>query len=150
MIINTRLFNEVTVDEDKTIVFDCGIIGFPELQRFVLIHDEEKSDGGIRWLQSVEEPQFALPVIDPLAVKPDYNPQVEDEMLKRLGKFEEDDLLVLTTITVPSDITKMTINLKAPLVINSTTRKACQIIVEDYEIKFPIYEILKKNKKEGE
>lgn len=150
MIINTRLFNEVTVDEDKMIVFDGGIIGFPELQKFVLIHDEEKNDGAIRWLQSVDEPQFAMPVIDPLAVKPDYNPQVEDEMLKRLGQFSEEDLLVLVTITVPSDLTKMTVNLKAPFVINSMSKKACQIIVEDYEVKFPIYDIIKKNKKEGE
>ncbi|MCQ2518569.1 MAG: flagellar assembly protein FliW [Lachnospiraceae bacterium] len=150
MVINTRHFNEVNVDEEKMIVFEGGIIGFPELQRFVLIHDEEKNDGAIRWLQSVDEPQFAMPVIDPLAVKPDYNPQVEDEMLKRLGEFKEDDLLVLVTITVPSDLTKMTVNLKAPLVINSSSKKACQIIVEDYEVKFPIYDIVKKNKKEGE
>ena len=149
MVINTRHFNEVNVDEEKMIVFEGGIIGFPELQRFVLIHDEEKNDGAIRWLQSVDEPQFAMPVIDPLAVKADYNPQVEDEMLKRLGEFKEDDLLVLVTITVPSDLTKMTVNLKAPFVINSTSKKACQIIVEDYEVKFPIYDIIKK-KKEGE
>lgn len=149
MIINTRIFGEVVVEEDRVIEFTSGIIGFPDLQKFVLIHDEEKNDGAIRWLQSVDEPQFAMPVIDPLAVKADYNPQVEDEMLKRLGEFKEDDLLVLVTITVPSDLTKMTVNLKAPFVINSTSKKACQIIVEDYEVKFPIYDIIKK-KKEGE
>ncbi|MBO4311217.1 MAG: flagellar assembly protein FliW [Lachnospiraceae bacterium] len=149
MIINTRLFNEVMVDDEKNINFPGGIIGFPDLQNFVLIHDEEKSDGGIRWMQSVEEPNFAMPVIDPLIVVPDYNPQVEEDLLKRLGEFGESDLLVLVTITVPHDLTKMTINLKAPFVINTITRKACQIIVEDYEVKFPIYELLQQ-KKEGE
>lgn len=149
MIINTRLFNEVSVDEEKMINFPGGIIGFPDLQNFVLIHDEEKSDGGIRWLQSVEEPGFAMPVVDPLIVCPDYNPQVEDELLKRVGDYKEEDLLVLVTITIPSDLTKMTVNLKAPFIINSDSKKACQIIVEDYEVKFPVYEILKQ-KKEGE
>lgn len=149
MIINTRLFNEVMVDDEKNLNFPGGIIGFPDLQNFVLIHDEEKSDGGIRWMQSVEEPNFAMPVIDPLIVVPDYNPQVEEDLLKRLGEFGESDLLVLVTITVPHDLTKMTINLKAPFVINTITRKACQIIVEDYEVKFPIYELLQQ-KKEGE
>ena len=149
MVINTRLFNEVGVDEEKKITFPGGIIGFPDLQNFVLIHDEEKSDGAIRWMQSIEEPNFAMPVIDPLIVCPDYNPQVEEDLLKRLGEFSENDLLVLVTITVPHDLTKMTVNLKAPFVINTQTRKACQIIVEDYEVKFPIYEILQKNKKEG-
>lgn len=149
MVINTKLFNEVSVDEDKMITFPGGIIGFPDLQNFVLIHDEEKNDGAIRWMQSVEEPGFAMPVIDPLMVKPDYNPQVDDDLLKKIGEFGEEDMLVLVTITVPSDITKMTINLKAPFVINSATRKACQVLAEDYEVKFPIYDILKQ-KKEGE
>ena len=149
MIINTRLFNEVMDDDEKNLNFPGGIFGFPDLQNFVLIHDEEKSDGSIRWMQSIEEPNFAMPVIDPLIVCPDYNPQVEEDLLKRLGEFTENDLLVLVTITVPHDLTKMTVNLKAPFVINTATRKACQIIVEDYEVKFPIYELLQQ-KKEGE
>ena len=149
MIINTRLFNEVEVDDEKKLTFPGGIIGFPDLQNFVLIHDEEKSDGSIRWMQSIEEPNFAMPVIDPLIILPDYNPQVEEDLLKKLGEYDEGDLLVLVTITVPHDLTKMTVNLKAPFVINTVTRKACQIIVEDYEVRFPIYEIFQK-KKEGE
>jgi len=149
MIINTRLFNEVEVDEEKKLTFPGGIIGFPDLQNFVLIHDEEKSDGSIRWMQSIEEPNFAMPVIDPLIILPDYNPQVEEDLLKKLGEYGEGDLLVLVTITVPHDLTKMTVNLKAPFVINTATKKACQIIVEDYEVRFPIYEIFQK-KKEGE
>ena len=149
MIINTRLFNEVEVDEEKKLTFPGGIIGFPDLQNFVLIHDEEKSDGSIRWMQSIEEPNFAMPVIDPLIILHDYNPQVEEDLLKKLGEYGEGDLLVLVTITVPHDLTKMTVNLKAPFVINTATKKACQIIVEDYEVRFPIYEIFQK-KKEGE
>ena len=149
MIINTRLFDEVSIDDEKKLNFPGGIIGFPDLQNFVLIHDEEKNDGSIRWMQSIEEPNFAMPVIDPLVVCPDYNPQVEEELLKRIGEFSENDLLVLVTITVPHDLTKMTVNLKAPFVINTATRKACQVIVEDYEVKFPIYDLLQK-KKEGE
>lgn len=149
MIINTRLFNEVEVDDEKKLTFPGGIIGFPDLQNFVLIHDEEKSDGSIRWMQSIEEPNFAMPVIDPLIILPDYNPQVEEDLLKKLGEYGEGDLLVLVTITVPHDLTKMTVNLKAPFVINTATKKACQIIVEDYEVRFPIYEIFQK-KKEGE
>ena len=54
------------------------------------------------------------------------------------------------TITVPTDIEKMTANLKAPIVINMENNKAVQIIVEDdYQVKHPIYETLKK-RKEGE
>lgn len=151
MVINTRVFGEITIEDNKLIHFPGGIVGFPELQDFALIHDEEKGDnGGIRWMQSVQEPQFAMPVIDPLCVKEDYNPLVEDDLLVPLGNIEPEELLVLTTITVPSDLTKMTVNLKAPFIINAANRIAAQVIVEDYEVKFPVYDILQKMKKEGE
>ena len=151
MVINTRVFGEITIEDNKLIHFPGGIVGFPELQDFALIHDEEKGDnGGIRWMQSVQEPQFAMPVIDPLCVKEDYNPLVEDDLLAPLGNIEPEELLVLTTITVPSDLTKMTVNLKAPFIINAANRVAAQVIVEDYEVKFPVYDILQKMKKEGE
>ncbi len=149
MKVNTKVFGEVDIADDKIIEFAGGIIGFPELTKFALIHDEEKGVGvGIRWLQSMQEPAFAMPVMDPLVVKEDYNPEVEDELLTDLGELNEENLLVLVTVTVPSDLTKMTVNLKGPIVINSQTRKACQVIVEgnDYTVKFPIYDILQARK----
>lgn len=153
MVINTRIFGEVTIDDDKMIHFPKGIVGFPELQDFALIHDaEDGNQGGIRWMQNVQEPNFAMPVIDPLAVRPDYNPEVDDELLKTIGGI--DDILVLTTITVPSDLTKMSVNLKAPIIINMDSRKACQIILDndDFPVKYLIYDRLKalKDGKDGE
>lgn len=151
MVMNTRLFGEVTIDDNKMIHFPGGIVGFPDLKDFALIHDaEDGKESSIHWLQSVQEPNFAMPVIDPLRVKPDYNPEADDELLSTIGEIVEDELLILVTITVPSDLTKMTVNLMAPFVINVATRKACQVIVDGYEIKFPIYDILQKMKKEGE
>ncbi|MCQ2517249.1 MAG: flagellar assembly protein FliW [Lachnospiraceae bacterium] len=146
MVIATRLFGEINVDDEKMIQFPGGIIGFSDMQNFALIHDDKQVEGGIRWLQSADEPSFAMPVIDPLLVKPDYNPVVDDEMLKRIGEFGQDDILVLTTITVPKDIKLMSVNLKAPFIINAKTKKACQIIVEDFDVKYPVYEILKAAK----
>lgn len=92
-----------------------------------------------------------MPVMDPLIVRPDYNPEVDDELLKPLGELQPDELLVMVTVTVPSDLKKMSVNLRGPIVINAAERKACQIIVEgeDYAVKFPIYDILNA-KKAGE
>lgn len=145
---NTRIFGQIDIEDDKIIQFVNGIVGFPEMVDFALIHDENKGPGGIAWLQSMQEPQFAMPVMDPLLIKAEYNPQVEDELLKPLGKFLGDDMLVLVTVSIPTDIKNMTANLKGPIVINTTTRKACQVIAEgdDCEVKFPIYEILKARK----
>lgn len=151
MTITTKVFGEITVDEEKIIHFPGGIIGFPDLTEFAMLHDADNGIASIHWLQSIQEPGFAMPVIDPLVVKEDYNPEVDDELLKILGDWEHDELLVLVTVTVPQELEKMTVNLKGPILINGKNRKACQVIVEgdEFKVKFPIYDILQA-KKAGE
>lgn len=151
MTIDTRVFGEVTIDPAKIIHFENGIVGFPELEDFALIYDIEKGNNvGIRWMQSLQEPAFAMPVMDPLLVKADYNPMVDDEILKPLGKLNPQETLVLVTVTVPKEPKNMSVNLMAPMIINAEEKKAVQIILDgDYEVKFPIYEILKAKKEEA-
>lgn len=151
MKIKTRIFGEIDIEDDKVIRFPGGIIGFPDLTDFALLHDSDKGVGSaIRWMQSMQEPNFAMPVMDPLAVAPDYNPVVEDELLKPIGEINPESVLVLVTLTVPKDIKNMSVNLQAPFVINADECKACQIIVdsETYPVRFPIYDILEKMKAE--
>lgn len=147
MEVNTRIFGTIDIEDDKLIHFVNGIVGFPQLTTFALIHDNEKN-GGIQWLQSMQEPQFAIPVMNPLDILDDYNPQVEDELLKPIGGLDPENMLVLVTVAVPSDLTKMSVNLRGPIVINAENKKACQVITEgeEYQVKFPIYEILKSRK----
>jgi flagellar assembly factor FliW len=114
-----------------------------------VIYDEEQgTTAGIRWLQSLDEPGFAMPVMDPLVVKEDYNPEVDDELLKNIGKVTADNILVLVTVTVPSDLTKMSVNLQGPIIINVDECKACQVIVdaEECPVKYFIYDILQARK----
>ena len=150
MRVETRLFGEIDIEEDKIITFPNGLVGFPDMKKFTIIYDEDKpGKNGIIWFQSLDEPQFAMPVMEPNAVVPDYNPTVNDELLTPLGELTEDNLYVLVSVTVPKDITKMSVNLKGPIVINTDTLLANQIVVEDdVQVRFPIYEILKA-KKEG-
>ena len=151
MEILTKAFGKITIDDEKIINLPKGIVGFPDLTEVALIHDEEKGTETIHWLQSIQEPGFAMPVMDPLLVCPEYNPEVDDELLSHLGELNQEELLVLVTVTVPKDITKMTVNLKGPIVINAAERKATQVIVEgdQYQVKFPIYDILDANKKKA-
>ena len=150
MLVKTKFFGEVNLPEEKIITFDRGLIGLPEFKQYTILYDCEKEDSNISWFQSVEEPTLALPIIKPWLVKEDYNPIVEDELLNHIGELTEENLVILLTMTVPEDITQMSVNLKAPIVINADTRKGAQIIVEnqDYEVKYKIYEILKEKKED--
>ncbi|TCT14017.1 flagellar assembly factor FliW [Natranaerovirga pectinivora] len=153
MIIESKHFGEVEIDQDKVLNFQHGLLGLTEYKNFTILYDSEDDHPIISWLQSTEEKDFALPIINPLLVLEDYNPTIEDELLTELGELKEENLLVFNVVVIPDDITKMTTNLKAPIVINTDTKKGRQVIVEneDYEIKFPLYKELKKFKgKAGE
>ncbi len=153
MVLETKLFGKVDIDEKKALHFENGLIGFPDLKNFFLIRDEEKASSLICWLQSVEELGLALPVMDPLKVLDSYNPMLEDELLKPLGELTDDNLMALVTVTVPREIEKISINLQAPILINADTKQACQLILEDgdYPVRYPIYEVLnQQNEKDGE
>ena len=85
----TRMFGEIDIQEDKIITLESGMIGFPDMQKFTLIFDEEKgSKSHIMWLQSMDDPQTAFPVINPVTIKEDYNPSVSEELLKPVGRYE--------------------------------------------------------------
>lgn len=155
MKLETRLFGTIEVDVTKIINFNDGIIGFEELKQFMVMNDADTEDAKILWLQSLDDGEVAMPVIDPLIIKTDYNPVVEDELFKNIGEIIDGEMLVLTTLTVPADISMITTNLKAPIIINPVTMKGCQIIVDndEYQVRYPIYDILKAGKeanKEGE
>ena len=148
---NTKYFGMVDIDDDKVITFDDGLIGLEEYKKFAIINDVEEEKSVISWLQSLEEPNFALPIIDPLLVKKDYDPVVEDEWLESLGEMKSEDYVVLVTLTVPENVEKMTTNLKAPIVINMNTKKGAQIIAEnqEYIVRYPVYEALKSMKEKA-
>jgi len=154
VLVKTKHFGDVELDDSKVIFFDNGILGFEDCKRYAILYDEK--DGKrpeISWLQSLDEPALALPVISPFIVKPDYNPLIEDELIKHLGDLSDDNIIVLVSVTVPDDVEKISANLKAPFVINADLNRGAQIIVEnsDYEIKHYFYEQLKAYKaaKEG-
>lgn len=149
MVAQTRLFGEIEIEDDKILEFPNGIIGIEDKHKFAIIYDVEKGENtAIRWLQSMEDPYLALPVIEPFTILDDYNPIIEDELLEPIDNPKDEDIIVLLTLIISSDVTKVTANMKAPIVINSATRKGEQIIAEnqEYEAKFNVYNAIQKKK----
>ena len=151
--VNTNAFGKIAIEDDKVIRFEHGILGFPELKDFTLIFNIDKgAESSIKWLQSLDEPNFAMPVMNPNLVMDDYTPMFDRDLLKPLGEnLDPENLMMLVTVTVPKDITQTTVNLKAPVIVNVEERKAVQLISDDdtYGIKYAIYDKLKA-KKAGE
>nr|WP_317360010.1 flagellar assembly protein FliW [uncultured Tyzzerella sp.] len=154
MKLKTRFFGEIEIDEKKVIDFEEGLPGFENLRKFLFMTDENE-DAPFCWLQSIEDIDIVFTLFDIFKYMPNYNPSVEVETLEKLGHFKEEDLLIYCIASIPKDVKNMTVNLKAPVIINVETNKAKQIICsnEEYSIKHYIYkEMLEKrsNKKDGE
>lgn len=151
--VNTNAFGKIAIEDDKIIRFEQGILGFPDLKNFTLIFNIEKGvESSIKWLQSLDEPNFAMPVMNPSLVTDNYTPMFNRELLEPLGdNLDSENLLMLVTVTVPKDITQTTVNLRAPIIVSVEARKAVQLISDDasYSIKYAIYDKLKE-KKAGE
>jgi flagellar assembly factor FliW len=144
----TKLFGTIDVDDSKIVEFPDGILGFPELKKFALMYDNEKNTaGGLNFMVSLDETAFMMPVVPALVVEPGYSPKFTDDIEAVIGKLTEDNALVLVTMTIPSDVTKMTVNLNAPIVINTESKKGVQSVVanDEYDVKYPIYDKLKKD-----
>jgi flagellar assembly factor FliW len=149
--VSTKHFGEIDLDTEKVLRFENGIMGFEDCKRFAILYNNESGTRPvISWLQSLDEPGLALPVINPILVREDYHLIVEDELLSGIGELNEENQVIFVTLTVPKDLTKMTANLKAPIVINADTRKGCQVIVEnsEYKVKYPVYECFARARQE--
>jgi flagellar assembly factor FliW len=153
MLINTKHFGEIEINEEDIIIFEEGIPGIKGSTRYALLINSEQ-ESPFFWLQSIDDKEVAFALVNPIAIYPDYSPKVDIEVVKKLGEPKEEDLIVSAIVVVPEDITKMTVNLKAPLVINRETQKGMQVIVdnEEYHIRHNLYEQIVKLQqgKEGE
>ena len=145
----TKHFGEVEIDESKIVNFENGIYGFEDQKRFIMFYEDEKSKNGICWMQSLDDVDLALPVINPVFWFPEYSPEVADEQILKIGDLKEDDLQLFSVVVVGEKIESMTTNLKAPVLVNMLTKKGIQTIIENddiYGIRENLYEQMQKMK----
>ena len=144
MNINTSRFGSITVDEESILSFPEGIPGFEHTRRYAIVpHRTMQGHASpFRWLQSLDEPSLALPVINPWSVRPDYAPTVAGLTIKQLGITDiREQAQFLTVVTIPvNNPAGITVNLLAPIMVNRITHVAKQVIVqnESYSIRTPI------------
>ncbi len=136
MKIKTKRFGEIEIDPKTKITFPSGILGFAGYKDYVLIDSNKKSP--LKWLQSMESPDLAFVVTDPLIFKPDYQIRLYKADLEEIEVDDPTRVAQLVIVTVPKDPSKMTANLKGPLLINTVNNLGKQVVLDhpDYDLKF--------------
>ncbi len=126
----TTRFGTLEVERDLVITFPEGMIGFEKMRRFAVLHSDLQS--AFRWLQSLDEPSLAFPVLSPGIFRSGYSPTIPDSDARFLGLDHSTPALVFVVVTIPhGNPREMTANLLGPLVINPLTRRGKQVIVQD-------------------
>jgi flagellar assembly factor FliW len=127
MEIQTAHFGPVTIEVDDILLFSHGVVAFEDCRHWVVLADEENP--ALAWLQSVARPEVALPVVSPRRFVPDYSVRVSRGQLLSLELSPLDAAFVLGIVS--SSDGDLTLNLKAPLIINLDRRLGRQVITTD-------------------
>ncbi|GJQ58229.1 MAG: flagellar assembly protein FliW [Candidatus Scalindua sp. AMX11] len=142
MIIKTRLFGEIKISKKEIITFIVPILGFHDYRQFILI--EKETAFPTFWLQSVEDPKLAFPVVSPFSVDENYSIKLSSQDCEDIHVREVDETLVLTLLVVPQDILSIRTNLRAPIVYNPQKKLAKQIVLQ--EEKYAIHYYIMDNR----
>ena|SRR5579872_2857365 len=136
--VTTTRFGEVSVPEEDVFSLRWGLPGFGSLRDFVVLALEDQKP--YVWLQSLERPEIALPLIDPWALFDDYDPKLPGVTAAIMEIERPDDFCLMCVCVVGPDAKELTVNLLAPVVFNLRTRVARQVMLEDcdYSVRTPI------------
>ncbi len=144
MKVQTSRFGTLDVAENDIVEFTEGLLGFEGLKKFFIVDPSDETL--ILWLQSVDEADVAFPVLEPKLFKGDYKVRLSANELRalKIQSANNKDTLVYCILTIPADVTQMTANLKAPIVLNTAQQLARQVVLQEneYSVKFSMYKEL--------
>lgn len=139
MLIQTSRFGPVNVGTEDVLLFAGGLIGYPMLRHWVLLADQQHAD--LAWLQCANQPQVALALVSPRRFQPDYQLRVTRGQLAELELSPEDSIHVLSVLSENQG--KLTLNLRAPIVINFQRHLGRQVVACDEQpLQLPVSELL--------
>ncbi len=134
-------FGSFDIPENSIVTFPSGLLGFPEQQRYVILdHDTEAP---VKWLQSIEEPELAFVILDPTLFHPGYHIEVSTDALMEIKAHQGEDLALAVILTIPSnDPSRITANLRGPLLISHKTKLGKQLVLpEEFPTRHPLFPI---------
>ncbi|MFI3253285.1 MAG: flagellar assembly protein FliW [Eubacteriales bacterium] len=134
MELETKYFGAVRCDEESVLHFSEGLFGFEYEKEFLLIPFEGSGESMLCF-QSVHTPTLAFVAMNPFFLNKAYAPILTEKELASMGVSQSEDLCYYTLCVVKEPLSRSTVNFKCPIVINDVTRKAKQVILDQYEMR---------------
>ncbi|MEM7454041.1 MAG: flagellar assembly protein FliW [Planctomycetota bacterium] len=127
MKIQTTRFGAIQIEPDDILFFRSGLLGFEDCRHWVLLADADNE--AVAWLQSMQHSDIALPVVSPRRFVQGYQVRLDPADVEVLQLTAAEQAYVLGVVS--RDDHTLTLNLRAPLVINLDRRIGCQVITVD-------------------
>jgi flagellar assembly factor FliW len=141
--VSSQALGHVEIDASTAIQFSDPMAGFADCRRYALIahtKPDGSEDNSVAWLQALDAPFHAFVVTDPWTIVPEYSPEISDSDAEELGLSSFEDARVFAILTIPGDAKEMSINLRAPIVVNVAKRLAKQVVLlsDEYTTRHPV------------
>ncbi len=127
MKLTTTRFGAVQIEDHDILHFARGLAGFEECRSWVLLADAHNE--AVAWLQCISRVDVAIPVTSPRRFVPDYKVRIPRSQLTALQLRDIDQTFVLAVIGKTDRC--LTLNLRAPLIINLDQRLGAQVVTAD-------------------
>jgi len=131
-------FGGVEVAGAVTLDFPEGLVGFHDHHRFAVV-EPTVPGSPFKCLVSLDHEDVGFAIADPSRLFSDYEVDYGNE-LEVLDIRDEEELSLYVILTVPEQPIRTTANLLAPLLVNTRTRIARQLVLSDsrYSTRHPI------------
>jgi len=135
MLISTIRFGELVIPDDNIITMAKPVLGFEQLKEYCLIERDDCDP--FLWFQSVEDAAVAFIVVNPIVFYPDYHIEVNPREIEELIVGDVRNVETYVIVTIPPDPERMSINLQGPILVNTETRLAKQLVLvnSQYNVK---------------
>jgi flagellar assembly factor FliW len=117
------------ITDEQILNFEDGIPGFPQCHRFVLVDETEGS--AFQFLQCLDDTEVAMVVTVPWLFFPDYEPELSELEQQELEIGAPEDAVLFCPVTLDAANNRVYVNLMAPFVVNSNSRRGRQIVLTD-------------------
>ena len=131
MIIQTKYLGELQIDEEQIIHFPKGLLGFENNKDFVLL--DVPNNEYLKFLQDINNSYICFLLVNPWDFYDDYEVELSSEDLLKIDvdHYEEEQLLILTIVTLNENFKDSTTNLLAPVAINLFAKKGKQFVLNE-------------------
>jgi len=133
-----KIYENLVYSADDVITFADGVPGFESSKKFVVIRNENYAP--FEWLVCIDGAKLRFAMLNPMVVYPEYTPNISKAQVEGLNLHNTEDVLMYVFVTVAENPSDSTMNLMAPIIINTKEKVGKQVILDNspYSTREPV------------